>query len=77
MSENNSKFNIKYVNANICDVYYRLAEFFLLRFYHLLTNFTLTGFNEHESQATNETLFLFLLLCFILPFPILAAGADP
>ena len=27
MSENNSKFNIKYVNANICDVYYRLAEF--------------------------------------------------
>ena len=28
MSENNSKFNIKYVNAYTCEVYYRFAEFF-------------------------------------------------
>ena len=31
MSENKSKFNIKYVNANIGDVYYRFAEFFLYK----------------------------------------------
>ena len=29
MSENKSKFNIKFVNANIGDVYYRFAELFL------------------------------------------------
>ena len=29
MSENKSKFNIKYINTNIGHVYYRFAEFFL------------------------------------------------
>ena len=37
MSENKSKFNIKYINTNIGHVYYRLAEFFSVTPQTLLT----------------------------------------
>ena len=37
MSENKSKFNIKYINTNIGQVYYRFAEFFII--IHIKLNF--------------------------------------